>query len=264
MFPTFRKNQLANNDKGGDVQMPNNIPSYTDEIVAALEELGGTASLTEINDRIEQNGRLTYIQTNPNWKDNVRATIQRHCSATRSYRGADDMFYSVYGLGEGYWGLNSYRNRLQEGNIIPIEQRQIDAVSSDETLTETKRETIILARVGQGRFRQKIVAKYQKCIITGISDQRLLLASHIKPWRSADNSERISSENGLLLSPLYDKLFDKGLITFRENGTIIVSGSLSSVDVHLINIDRQTVYLRDMSYELKKNMQYHNDKIFVR
>ena len=244
--------------------MANNTPSYIDEIIAALEELGGTASLKEITDKIEQNGRLTYIQTNPNWKDNVRATIQRHCSATRSYRGAEDVFYSVYGLGEGYWGLNSFRNILQAGNIIPIEQRQIDAVSSNEALTATQRETIILARIGQGKFRQKIIDKYQKCIITGISDQRLLLASHIKPWRSADNSERISSENGLLLSPLYDKLFDKGLITFRENGTIVVSESLSSDDINLISIDRQTVYLRDMSYELKKNMQYHNDMIFVK
>lgn len=244
--------------------MANNAPSYIDETIAALEELGGTASLKEITDKIEQNGRLTYIQTNPNWKDNVRATIQRHCSATRSYRGAEDVFFSVYGLGEGYWGLNSFRNILQADNIIPIEQRQIDAVSSDEALTETERETIILARIGQGKFRQKIIDKYQKCIITGISDQRLLFASHIKPWRSADNSERISSENGLLLSPLYDKLFDKGLITFRENGTIIVSGSLSREDVNLINFDRQMVYLRDMSYELKKNMQYHNDMIFVK
>ena len=244
--------------------MANNTPSYIDEIIAALEELGGTASLKEITDKIEQNGRLTYIQTNPNWKDNVRATIQRHCSATSSYRGAEDVFYSVYGLGEGYWGLNSFRNILQAGNIIPIEQRQIDAVSSNEALTATQRETIILARIGQGKFRQKIIDKYQKCIITGISDQRLLLASHIKPWRSADNSERISSENGLLLSPLYDKLFDKGLITFRENGTIVVSESLSSDDINLISIDRQTVYLRDMSYERKKNMQYHNDMIFVK
>ena len=212
--------------------MASNNPSYIDEIVVALEELGGAASLKEITDRIEKNGRLTYIQNNLNWKDNVRATIQRHCSATRSYRGADNLFYS--------------------------------AVSSDETLTKTERETIILARIGQGQFRDKILKKYQKCIITGITDSRLLIASHIKPWRSANNSERISSENGILLSPLYDKLFDKGLITFKGNGKVVISNSLSIYDIHLINIDRETVYLRDMSYELKKNMQYHSDKIFIK
>ena len=145
--------------------MASNNPSYIDEIVVALEELGGAASLKEITDRIEKNGRLTYIQNNLNWKDNVRATIQRHCSATRSYRGADNLFYSVYGLGEGYWGLNSFKDRLQASNVVPVEQRQIDAVSSDETLTKTERETIILARIGQGQFRDKILKKYQKCII---------------------------------------------------------------------------------------------------
>ena len=113
--------------------MASNNPSYIDEIVVALEELGGAASLKEITDKIEKNGRLTYIQNNLNWKDNVRATIQRHCSATRSYRGADNLFYSVYGLGEGYWGLNSFKDRLQASNVVPVEQRQIDAVSSDET-----------------------------------------------------------------------------------------------------------------------------------
>lgn len=244
--------------------MASNNPSYIDEIVVALEELGGAASLKEITDRIEKNGKLTYIQNNLNWKDNVRATIQRHCSATRSYRGADNLFYSVYGLGEGYWGLNSFKDRLQASNVVPVEQRQIDAVSSDETLTKTERETIILARIGQGQFRDKILKKYQKCIITGITDSRLLIASHIKPWRSANNSERISSENGILLSPLYDKLFDKGLITFKGNGKVVISNSLSIYDIHLINIDRETVYLRDMSYELKKNMQYHSDKIFIK
>ena len=244
--------------------MASNNPSYIDEIVVALEELGGAASLKEITDRIEKNGRLTYIQNNLNWKDNVRATIQRHCSATRSYRGADNLFYSVYGLGEGYWGLNSFKDRLQASNVVPVEQRQIDAVSSDETLTKTEIETIILARIGQGQFRDKILKKYQKCIITGITDSRLLIASHIKPWRSANNSERISSENGILLSPLYDKLFDKGLITFKGNGKVVISNSLSIYDIHLINIDRETVYLRDMSYELKKNMQYHSDKIFIK
>ncbi len=238
--------------------------SYIDEIKKALEELGGTASLAEISAKIEQNGSLVYMQTNPNWKDNVRATIQRHCSSTRSYRGADDIFYSVYGLGEGYWGLNSFKEKLQAADIQPIEQRQINTIMLNDTLTETERETLILARVGQGNFRDKILKKYRKCIITGISDNRLLIASHIKPWRSADNIERISSENGILLSPLYDKLFDKGLITFSKNGTIIVSKSLSSCDVNIINIDVNHIYLKEMSYELRRNMQYHNDMIFIK
>lgn len=61
----------------------------------------------------------------------------------------------------------------------------------------------------------------------------LLLASHIKPWRSASNYERLSSENGLLLSPLYDKLFDIGLITFDDNMKILISNKLSCENVSM-------------------------------
>lgn len=64
-------------------------------------------SLNEIYDVIEKEGQLSYIFSNPNWKDNVRATIQRHCIQTKSYRGSEDLFRSVYGLGEGYWKHNA-------------------------------------------------------------------------------------------------------------------------------------------------------------
>lgn len=240
-----------------------NRVSYLDEIVHVLKEFGGNASISEITDKIYENGSLTYIQTNPNWKDNVRATIQRHCSATRSYRGAEDIFYSVYGLGEGYWGLNSYKKSLETMEIQPIEQRQIELLNENIEFSETEREQIIVSRVGQGRFRDIIINKYHRCIVTGISDSRLLIASHIKPWRSANNYERLSSENGLLLSPLFDKLFDAGLITFKNNGMIAISNSISITDKVIINIDEERTYLHDMSYELRKNMQYHNDVIFM-
>ena len=168
--------------------------SYLGEIKRALETLGGAASLAEINEQILQNGTMPYIHTNPNWKDTIRATIQRHCKDTRSYKGGDDVFYSVHGLGEGFWGLNSYRSDLMQSDITPIEQRQVEDISNNHGLSVTEKEAIILSRRGQGVFRKKIIEKYHTCIVTGISDERLLVASHIKPWRSATNSERLSSE----------------------------------------------------------------------
>lgn len=207
---------------------------------------------------------MPYIQTNSNWKNNIRTTIQRHCKDTKSYKGAEDIFYSVYGIGEGYWGLNSYKSTISTAEISPVEQRQIDIINKDSSLNITEKESIILSRRGQGDFRKKVIDKYKSCIVTKISDKRLLVASHIKPWRDSNNTERISSENGLLLSSLYDKLFDIGLITFKLNGCIAVSNKLSEENKSIIKIDESYKFLRDLSFELKRNIEYHNDKIFLR
>lgn len=118
--------------------------------------------------------------------------------------------------------------------------------------------------MGQGLFRQQLLKKYHnKCIVTGIDDLNLLVASHIKPWRSATNKERTSSENGLLLSPLYDKMFDLGLISFDCDMKIIISNKLSDKNINLISIDCNTVFIHNPSSELCKNMDYHRRHVFL-
>ena len=104
-----------------------------------------------------------------------------------------------------------------------INQSEVeDAILGYENLNETERTAIVKSRVGLGLFRKKLLEKYNStCIITGVSVKRLLIASHIKPWAVSDNEERLSDENGLLLSPTYDKLFDYGLITFTNLGRLL-------------------------------------------
>lgn len=245
--------------------MSDQHPTYLSEIISSLEQLGGAASLKEINETIRQNGTLPSIFTNPKWTNNVSAEIQRHCRATKSYRGADDLFYSVYGLGEGYWGLNTYKEKLANfDELNPIEQRQIQTIETNTALSDTEKKQVILARRGQGIFRNQLIEKYRVCIVTGIEDKRLLAASHIKPWRNSTDSERLSIYNGLLLSSLYDKLFDVGLITFTKNGNISVSPELSMQDKYRINIDENYKYLQDIPTKLRINIEYHNDVIFHR
>ena len=235
--------------------------TYLDVIIDALKALNGMGSLKEINNIIEQQGRLRSIYTNINWKDNVRAVIQRHCNITRSYNGAKNIFYSVYGLGEGYWGLISMKEQNDGKDSNPIIERQIENVRNNSNIDSTQREMIIRARVGQGLFRDKLIEKYKCCMITGINDPRILVASHIKPWRSSNNYERLSVENGLLLSPLYDKLFDIGLITFDEKMTLIVSSELSESNQRKIQLSGVQLNIA-ISSEFKTNMEYHRDVIF--
>lgn len=93
----------------------------------------------------------------------------------------------------------------------------------------TEAERLAVLRVGQGIFRDRLITYWQgSCPLTGISDQALLRASHIKPWKDCEtDEERLDVHNGLLLSALWDAAFDRGLVTFDDNGRPMLSTQLS-------------------------------------
>lgn len=123
-------------------------------------------------------------------------------------------------------------------------------------LTETERSYLRTSRVGQGQFRQDLIRMYGgRCPISGIEHGQLLVASHIKPWKVCTNAERLDSSNGILLSALVDRLFDKGLITFSQDGAAIVSPWLSTNDRAKCGIENwQELQLTGRS---KRYMEYH-------
>ncbi|MFM0366003.1 HNH endonuclease [Paraburkholderia sediminicola] len=97
----------------------------------------------------------------------------------------------------------------------------------DGSIPTTEREQLIVARVGQGAFRTAVQGVESCCRLTRTTDPIMLRASHIKPWRFASNAERLDGNNGLLLSPHVDHLFDGGWITFDSTGKLIVSPRMS-------------------------------------
>src|SRR5690606_31286306 len=88
------------------------------------------------------------------------------------------------------------------------EEYLIQRVSLNASLSETERHAIILARRGQGKFKQNVMQVESHCRITKVNRFEHLRASHIKPWRDCSNEERLASSNGLLLTPSIDHLFD--------------------------------------------------------
>jgi len=94
---------------------------------------------------------------------------------------------------------------------------------NDPTVKETQRQAIIRARIGQGLFRERVSKIESRCRITGVENPVHLVASHCKPWRDSNNEERLDGENGLLLTPSIDHLFDRGFIGFEDNGKLIIS-----------------------------------------
>jgi hypothetical protein len=87
----------------------------------------------------------------------------------------------------------------------------------------TERESLIMARRGQGIFKQRVMHAERMCRITKVDNPAHLRASHCKPWRDSSNQDRLNGENGLLLTPTIDHLFDRGFISFENSGKLIVS-----------------------------------------
>ena len=109
-----------------------------------------------------------------------------------------------------------------------VNPRQPTAFRHQTKPSTTERKGLVTSRVGQGYYRQEILQRFErKCAVTGVNSEELLIASHIVPWRDSDEFERLDVNNGILLSPTYDALFDKHLISFEDDGQIVLSGNSS-------------------------------------
>ena len=115
------------------------------------------------------------------------------------------------------------QNPAVEPTIDEWERRVEESIQTDSHLPETTREALVKARRGQGRFRENVRVVECACRITKVDRPEHLIASHMKPWRDSSNDERLDGENGLLLTPTVDHLFDKGFIWFENKGGLIVS-----------------------------------------
>jgi putative restriction endonuclease len=94
-----------------------------------------------------------------------------------------------------------------------------------------------------------------------LANLSLLKASHIKPWRDSSNQERLDPENGLLLHPALDHLFDSGFISFDNTGKIMISEKLSASDLKTLNI-RHDMVLRKISEGVKRYLKYHQENVY--
>ncbi|MBI5430039.1 MAG: HNH endonuclease [Nitrosomonadales bacterium] len=126
-------------------------------------------------------------------------------------------------------------------------------------LASTTKQEMLNVRIGQQRFRKLVLDMWRhKCAITGAT--QFITASHIKPWSVSDNFERLDPFNGLPLSPVYDKAFDVGLISFDDEGKILISKHLMH-DANLLGISGQE-RIRELNFMHKKYLAYHRKILF--
>ncbi|MGE1112978.1 HNH endonuclease [Priestia megaterium] len=135
-------------------------------------------------------------------------------------------------------GNNSLDKTMESAKNEYAELESLVTVTTEIIeILETEREQVIKSRIGQSTFKRDLVKIQKKCSLCGVSDERFLVASHIKPWSNSNHKERLDVNNGLLLCPNHDSLFDKGYISFDDNGSILISSSLDNNEKLFLHIN---------------------------
>lgn len=148
--------------------------------------------------------------------------------------------------------------------LVLWEEHLRGRIEANPELSPTAREALVLARRGQGIFRQRVQAIETRCRITGVNRPEHLRASHCKPWRDSDNVERLDGENGLLLTPSIDHLFDRGFISFRDNGRLLVSPVAHgpSLERMGVAVDRE-VNVGGFTVGQRKYLEFHREQVWL-
>lgn len=226
--------------------MKYNDLTYSEAIEKVILDNGGCAPLKYIYDNIEKYRKKTGLTPD----NTIQERVQRDNRFTR--------------IAKGVYALTDFVNKLENSDDNYIEFSGSDVVMNNIERTETEKIVSQKIRVGQNDFRQALLKSLKQCPITHINEKRLLIASHIKPWVFCDNNERLDVNNGFLLSPLFDKLFDKsvGLITFTPQKEILISNKLTKDNIQRLGIVHRQV-IEDLPVSGREEfLEYHRRYIF--
>jgi len=205
-------------------------------IKKVLEDNGGIATWEIIYNEIER--YYPMAKASMEWQAGIRGVLYREIKNQRNFKKVDESTYS----------------------LVDYDERKLllhpkDAVTSKDILTAI--------RVGQNAFRKRLLLALIKCPVTNIDDERVLTASHIKPWTMATNLERLDLYNGFLFSPTIDRLFDRGIISFTNDRLLIISPTFSLQNVERLGL-RPNQYIKNLPvWGRESYLEYHRTKIFL-
>ena len=207
--------------------------------VEAIKQLmldnGGIASWKMIYSQIEN--YYPNAKKSKEWQAGLRGVL---------YRDVGSTFKKI---SEGLFATIDYN----EYNNLPKE------IISD---MDTEKEITTKVRLLQQKFRKELLKVMPSCPITEITQKKLLFASHIKPWCFSSADEKIDVYNGFILSPLYDKLFDLGFITFSDDKYMLISPALDKFTVNKLNI-KEKIYPNLDTKGREKYLDFHRKNIFL-
>jgi hypothetical protein len=210
-----------------------NIFSYTGEgQVGDMEFVRGNLALKE---HINQGKRVFLFEY-------ARRGFVKFISELEFYDV--DFFATPDRLNNDRKGIKFFFKRKGAYLPVPVEQLSLSLVaesfdSFDEMVLPnvTERSGLVTSRVGQGAYRKRIIHRWEyQCAVTKFNKVEILIASHIVPWSKSTNDQRLDVHNGILLSPTYDALFDRHLITFDNKGEIILSDQIERAAFQKIGV----------------------------
>ena len=213
------------------------INTSGDNYLILLITLKKNSNATQYADSIHGNILCWEAPKNQKYAENRIEDINTQTFIMVRNQPRDNYFY----LGRGFpirkqifpLGFSSkIQFNLFELNIVNQEDLVIPEIFEEDISSNfiTERQRLITTRETQYKYRHDALKLWNnQCAITKIDEPKILIASHIKPWRESNNSEKMDPKNSIILSPNYDKLFDLGYITFNpDNGKIILSDKIDS------------------------------------
>ena len=195
-------------------------------------------------------GRLEYIEHDENTTRPIHIVYQ---SLDYDESTQNQNLIDIYNWKPEMIGKTSSNN-------VYLVKKQISRPKGEQKKPNyTERRGLVISRVGQGWYRQEILKKWgNKCSITGCSLTEILISSHIKGWSECNEDERLDVDNGILLSPHIDSLFDKHLISFEDDGSIIISDKVSKLDLDILGVSKSIRLKVDEG--MKKYMKHHRNR----
>lgn len=234
----------------------------------------GWASIEGDAVRVRLRNRLYKdIVTNAEMKSAGGVAVRNEPNPSYDYLLTDENFEAVVGLISHC--LPSFQDSLADGAERVLPATAFDA--ADLVADQSGRRSVILygdeveviakARIGQSGFRQALLKRWGGCAVTGVNDERLLVASHIEPWALSGPEEKVDVDNGLLLSPALDYAFDAYLISFDALGKIVIdpsaAGALAALGIKPSMCIRELLNAKQAAY-LAKHLEKFEQKMSQR
>ncbi|GJQ60953.1 MAG: hypothetical protein SCALA702_00060 [Melioribacteraceae bacterium] len=215
-------------------------------------------SINRYSPIISINAGVIHLKENKNYTD-LQPFIDVDISGDRNDK---EYFFDLFTIPSQREGNELFQNNDLVPNLTRQDVEAISQVQNIPNLSQTEKNQIVAARIGQGPFRRNLLINCGVCPITGVDDSRFLIASHIKPWRISSNQERLDVRNGLMFTATYDKLFDTGFISFTDDKRIIVSPLISDENKVRLSLEHNIFYPTLQLLGREEFLSYHRDNLF--
>ncbi len=230
------------------------MPTYWKERIELINELDDILWFT-LSEQTQIAGPRIYVKSDDQAFDVIRELslpFITYLSAMKLKSAKGEVVY-YFRLFVDYFG------EAQHPYAVKQEEERI---ADEVEITDEKKKEYNNARVGQGKYRKGVLEECPFCPITMVTDDRLLIASHIKPWVASEEKEKLDPKNGFMFTPTYDFLFDRGFITFTEKKEMKVSPWLSKMTCSKLNIADDKKYPMLPVEGRERYLTYHRANIF--